>query len=597
MIYAFLMMMVMPMVAYSSQEQIRVDLQEEVDQIVTYNPLSPTSGIWADSNENQSVFNITGYITVSNQNPNGKTISDIYVSLDYTENITLPVYFEGRNGTFVSSDPTSGNLVLHIPEIATGENSTWIYTVNTTSIRSPLNLTTNYSDTKVLAGVNFTLTDTLHNVFDNVPYQLDTCIFNIVLNQTTTPVDFSGIPQDFLFDPTSIAGTDAGNVSYSLDNKTQIWDTLGGDCLNQGSTIDVSYSVSTPYNIPKTGDFSVSNTSLSYELNQTISHLRVVDITAISEGELSFEKKIISPADPILYGSNVTWNVTGYFNTQTNITYNLTQVTLWVSQRNVNGSYTDPNTVDVDPISAANLTIDYFPNALVNTSLSWTSNTWLFNYSDLPSPIVWMDINFTIQNDGTQLVNRSVTRNGNDIHIKELYLIIGYWLEIEKNVTSLGGDQYNIKIDVHNKGNQVTPGDAIVTIYDFVPNSFNLSSPMIYSTSTWYSTATANNSVVGPFNGTLWQWALIPTNVLNTSFDSGPSFNANTTWSAEFNVTGFGDYDVLDVFVTGLDPQKVDGDAGASVQTTVTEILEKFQGTEALFAVVASVLLLIGLVL
>ena len=263
----------------------------------------------------------------------------------------------------------------------------------------------------------------------------------------------------------------------------------------------------------------------------------------------------------------------------------------------MNGSYTDPNTVDVDPISAANLTIDYFPNALVNTSLSWTSNTWLFNYSDLPSPIVWMDINFTIQNDGTQLVNRSVTRNGNDIHIKELYLIIGYWLEIEKNVTSLGGDQYNIKIDVHNKGNQVTPGDAIVTIYDFVPNSFNLSSPMIYSTSTWYSTATANNSVVGPFNGTLWQWALIPTNVLNTSFDSGPAFNANTTWSAEFNVTGFGDYDVLDVFVTGLDPQKVDGDAGASVQTTVTEILEKFQGTEALFAVVASVLLLIGLVL
>ena len=595
-IYSFLIAIIVPSLAFATQEQVRINLQEEGTQVVAYNPLEATTGIWADSNENQSVYNITGYITVTNQNPNGKTISDIYVLFDYTENMTLPQYFTGRNGSFVVNDTASGNIMLHIPEIASGENSTWEYTVNTSAVRPPLNLTTAYSDTKVLAGAEFRLSDTLENVFDNAAFQADTCIYNIVLNQTTTPVDFSGSPQDFLFDPTSIAGTDSTNVTHTADNLTQTWNVRAGNCMNLGDTTDISYNITTPYNIPKTDAFSVSNTTLSYSLNQTISHLRVVDITAVSEGEISFEKQIISPADPVLYGSNVTWNVTGFFNTDTNITYNLTEATFWVSQRNVNGSYTDPNTIDNDPISGTPLNITYYPNVLINTSTPWASNTWLFNYSDLPSPIVWMDINFTIQNDGTQLVNRSVTINDNDIYIKELYLIIGYWLEIEKNVTSLGGDQYSVRIDVHNRGNQVTPGDAIVTIYDFIPETFNVTGAMTYSSSPWYNTAESNNSVAGPFNGTLHQWAIIPTNSLNTSFASGPVQNENTTWYAEYNVTGFGDYEVLDVFVTGLDPQKVEG-AGVSSSPVITEILDKLQGTEALFAVVASVLLLIGLVL
>ena len=65
MIYSFLALMIVPMVSFSSQEQIRVDLQEEVDQVVIYNPLNAASGIWTDSNENQSEYNITGYITVT----------------------------------------------------------------------------------------------------------------------------------------------------------------------------------------------------------------------------------------------------------------------------------------------------------------------------------------------------------------------------------------------------------------------------------------------------------------------------------------------------------------------------------------------------
>jgi hypothetical protein len=581
-------------IVQATQEQIRVDLNEYVTQTVLYNPLKTGDGIWFDANENQSTYSIVGYITVKNNNPNGKTISDIYVSLSNTQNMSLPTYYIGRTGTFVSNNTASGNIILHIPELESGQNSTWTYTVNTTAIRPPLNLSTSYSDTKLLAGDNFTVTDVLENVFDNYGFQTDTCIYGINLTQVTVPVNFSGVPQDYYFTPSTTAGPDASNVSYSADNKTQYWNVLAGGCLYKTNSTSITYDIQTPLNIPKTTDYTVTNTTLIYNLNNTISHLRVIDITAISEGNLSFEKKIVAPSHPTLYGSNVTWNVTGYFNTGTNITYNLSSVTLWVSQRNVNGSYTDPNTVDNDSISNASLTINYAPNVLVNSSTPWASSGWLFNYSDIPSPIVWMDINFTIQNDGTQLINRSVTQNGNDIYIKELYLIIGYWLEINKNITSLGNDSYQIKIDVHNKGNQVTPADSVVTIYDFVPSNFNVSSPMVYSTSPWYTTAASSNNVSGGFNGTLWQWGIIPTNILNTSFAQGPAYNANTTWSVTYNVTGQGDYQVLDVFVTGLDPQQVDG-AGSTQTTIVTEILDRLKGTEGVFAAIASVLLLFSL--
>lgn len=586
------------MAVNATSQQILIEMKEYVNQETWYNPLKPADGIWRDANENQTQYDLEGYLVVTNTNPDGHTISDVWVSLTNTGNITLPVHYQGRNGTFVSNNPASGNLVLHIPELRLGENATFAYSVDNTAIRPVLNFTTSYSDSKLLAGNNITVTDRIHNVFDNYAFQTDTCIYDINITQVTTPVIFSGIPQDYLYITSSIAGADSGNVVFSGDEKTLYWDALAGACLNKDALTSINYEVSTPLNIPKTTHYPMINTTIRYNLNATISHLRVTDILAISEATIDFEKKITKPSHPTLHGSNVTWNVTGYFNTKTNITYVLKDVTFWVSQRNVNGSYTDPNTIDVDTIDGSNLVTSSSPFVLVNSTTPWSSSSWMFNYSDIPSPIVWMDINFSIENDGTQLINRSVTRNGRDIYIKELYLIIGYWLEINKNITSVGEDMYHVRIDVHNKGNQVTPADTIVTIYDFVPSNYNVTGPMVYSSSPWYLTADANNSIIGPYNGTLFQWGLVPTGLggLNTSFAAGPALNVNTTWSVDYNVTGFGDYQLLDVFITGLDPQQVDG-AGSTKSVVVSEIIDRIKSTEGIFAVVASVLLLLGLLL
>jgi hypothetical protein len=580
----------------ATDEQIRVEVNEYVNQTVHFNPLKyigTSHGIWADMGENQSFYDLVGYINVSNQNPMNRTISDIYVQFDNTNNITLPTLFSGRVGTFILNDTVSNSIVLHIPELRGGENSVWIYGINTSAVSPPINFTTEYTVTKTLAGDNFTVTDSIENVFNNLVFQTDTCIYDINLTQTMIPVNFSGTLYDFLFSGSTV-GVDNSNVTYSDFNRVQNWNLLGGNCFFKGDSQEISYNISTPYNIPATTDYPFSNTVLEYKMDNTISHLKVQDITALSEAKIEIEKQILYAAHPTLFGSNVTWNVTALFETSTNITYNITSLTLWVAQRSIISG--DPNTIDNDTISGDLLRVDSTPNELVNNLNPWVSPSWLFNYSDLPSPIVYMDVGFKIDSDGTQLINRSFTQNGNDIYIKEIYLILGYWLEIEKNISSVGNDLYNVKIDVHNKGNQVTPADSLVTVYDFIPSNFAVVSPYVYSASPWYLTAYANHSVNGTFNGSLFQWGIVPSNSLNTSFDAGPDKNENTTWSVEFNLTGQGDYTLLDVFVTGLDPQQVDG-AGSTKSVVVSEVVDRIGSTEGIFATIASVLLLLGLLL
>ena len=110
------------------------------------------------------------------------------------------------------------------------------------------------------------------------------------------------------------------------------------------------------------------------------------------------------------------------------------------------------------------------------------------------------------------------------------------------------------------------------------------------------NSSSSNNSVSGDYNGTLHQWALTPNTSLGTSFAAGSAKTENTTWSATFDVQGTGDYTLLDVFITGLDPQKVDG-AGGTKSVVVSEVLDRIKSVEGIFAVVASVLLLLGLLL
>ena len=578
-----------------SQEQIRVDITEFVNQSISYNPLTAGSGLWTDEYEVSNDLEIVGYINISNMNQNGVTISDLYVTLDNVSRTTTPLLYEGREGTISLSNDLK-NYIIHIPELKFGENSIWQYSVNETISRPPLNVSTKYSQSKILAGESITVTDMIINVFDMPSYNSESCIYGIRYNQTTVPVNFSNLFYNFSFNKSTLVASDDSAYSNFTSSQNMYWDVRNGECLNFDEKEQINYTISAPFNIPKTSHYNMTNSILSYTLNSTISHLRVDDVIGVSEGiKIKEEKKIVEPSDTINYGSNVTWNATGYLESSTDITYKLNSFTMWVAKRE--GIAGDPNTIDNDTISNVSLLYELTPNMIVNKTLPFVAPSWFFNYSDLPTPILYSKADFTIANDGAQLINRTFTRNQNEVYIKELYLIMGYWLDIEKNISAAQDkDTYTIRIDVHNKGNQVTPGNAIVTVYDFVPSEFEVVGSMNYQLSSWYDTASGNNTVSGDeYNGTLYQWGIIPMNVQNTSLAQGPDKNENTTWSVEFNVTGDGDYDLLDVFITGLDPQKVDG-ASASKQVFVTEFVNKFRSTEGIFAAIAGLMLILGLV-
>lgn len=593
------MIFILSPVFASTEAQVSVDISEQVDKEVRYNPLDTGSGIWMGANEELQNLSMTGTVNITNLNTNF-TISDIYVILDNTSRTTTPELLSGRNGTVtVSGD----QYIFHIFELEANESSIWNYTIDETITEPPLNITPSYSDTKVLAGQNVTVNDSILNEFDGPSYTTDSCFYDISLNQTTVPVNLSGSFFDFTFVGTPI--NSSGNYTISNGNRTLYWSLRNGNCLNFGESEFIQYIVNTPFDIPATRNYDMLNSTLEYKVNQTISHLRFDSMRAVvSDGvTLGADKAILGPSDPLLHGSNVTWNGTGMFSIDENITLRLNDFTIWVARRDVS-PIGDPNTIANDTITGTTpLNISYDLDLLVNQSNPWTSPGWLFNYTDLPTPIMYSKANFTIADDGRQLINRSITQNGEDIYIKELYLILGYWLNIEKNITSLGNDSYNVRIDVYNKGSQVTPEDSIVRIYDFVPQEFNVTTDLsqvtnasLYSISPWYDTAYSNSSVSGGgFNGDLLEWGLIPTGVdLNTSFAQGPNRNINNSWSVTFNVTGEGEYDLLDVFITGLDPEQIDG-GSATRGVFVSEFVDKMKSSEGIFAAIASVMLVLGL--
>jgi hypothetical protein len=285
-----------PVAAFAASQQLDIQINEYVNQEVVYNPLRTGGGIWYDANENQTNYNITGEIVVTNVNSNGEDLADIYIAFDFTTNITLPVLDAGRNGTFISNDTSSNSLILHIPQLRNGESSNWTYLVNESNIKPPINMTANYSKTKLLAGDSMNVEDTLENVFNNAAYQTDTCIYEINLTQVTVPINFSGTEQNFTFDPSSIAGSDSGNVAFTSDNQTMYWDVLGGGCLNLTNLTDINYDVTSPSNVPTTDDYVFMNTTLEYNLNQSISHLRVIDINVGWEGAIICFSKLKLPS-------------------------------------------------------------------------------------------------------------------------------------------------------------------------------------------------------------------------------------------------------------------------------------------------------------
>ncbi|MFW5704345.1 MAG: hypothetical protein ACOCXG_00750 [Nanoarchaeota archaeon] len=578
--------------AYAATNVIDVTVTENVYEEVMYNPLKAGTGLWYDSNENQSVYLLNGTILVENNHATDAVyaINLTFDNVDYVSNV---VHASGYNATISLG---ASSLNVFIPEIAAGGNSIVTYDIDNTSVKPPLNFTTSYSGNKVFAGQDFDVTDVVENNL-NGSYPV-TCIYDINITQNAMTANVSGVFSNFTF-ISPITGSDSGNASMSADNRTVYWDTLNNACLTTGTPEDISYGVQSPADISIAADYGFTNTTIAYKLNTTASLLSLTGITAVGDVELTFDKKI----NESLAGDNATWEVYGNISSDSDITVNITEVTFWVSVRDGTGTgFTNPSIIDNDTIDGSSLTTTYNPGvALNNTLAEWssTSNPWYFNYTYSSSPIVWMDLENNIIDDGIQLTNRSITYGNNTIYIKEIYVVTGYWIEISKNITRINNDTYNILITVMNLGNSPTPSNQVVQVYNFLPNTFSLVSPFVYSSSSWYDSVSANETLNDPiYNGTMYQFGILadtnPYNASLAAWDGGS--NANNTWTVTFNVTGEGEFDYEDLFLTGVDPLHVN-DVGSTKTLTSSGIYGVVSAKAEYLLVVAAVVLGLGALL
>jgi len=546
---------------YAATNVIDVTISEYVNEELLYNPLKASSGLYVDANENRSIYSMNGNIFIQNNHAT-EAAQDILLNITGISNIYNVTNSAGKLSYVSEFNTGSDYMILYIPDLGSGDNTTLSYNVNSTTVAPILNFTTSYSDSKIFGGLPLGVTDTVENVMNSSMYP-DTCIYDINITQNALTVIQPSGNLNFTYDDTSMGGLDASNASFTANNRTINWNLFNTACLNSGNLTNINYSVKTPTGLESADDYKFINTSIKYKTNVTISNIQIAVIDASTDLDLSFQKYL----NNTLPGDNASWKISANVSSASEITVNLTSVTLWVSTRNGTGTgFTNPSIRDTDTVTGSDLLKIYNPNIALNSSIADWSNTvpsdeWYFNYTFSSSPIVWMDIENNIINDGVQFTNKSITYANNSIYIKEIYLVTGYWLEIFKNITRLADNNYTVFIEVKNLGTSPTPANQVVYIYNFLPIAFNLTSPFVFSTSTWYNTTSANETLNDAiYNGTMFQYGLLPnSNPSSSSLAAfGGTSNANNTWSVTYNITGSGEFNFEDLFLTGVDPLHVD---------------------------------------
>lgn len=542
-------------VASAAQTRMNVSMTETVYQNVSYAKNF-------DLVESQDYCQIIGIVNVSN--PGAEPIGDIYLNFSNTDNHqTNFTYFAGRAGSQVAGTNPGDIFVIHIVELRANDYSAFNYTVNCSSVPPPIDVTTSYANTatginkKVLAGEQWTINQSLANTLS-----INQDITNINITLEAQNVTWNATTDDFQLSHLLSLG-DYANVGNTSIAKWW-WTPLAGT-IQPSDNPYIVFNMTAPDAVPTSNTYPALKETLSYQVQQLASNLSLDLVRGVADVEFSLNKRIVQPADNQL-SNNVTWEVQANVSVPFNISFNLTKVSLWVT--------TDLDPTNIASFGGQNLTNNITIGQEINQSNPWqtdSSTKWLFNYTDASNdvsarpPIVWMQPYFTILNAYGQIVNSSLTQSGGDYYMKYIYVVNGYWLQIDKNITNVAENQYNIFTLVQNIGNAPTPQGLVVTVYDFVPAEF----------SAWNWAGADNglgsydstSSVAGgSFNGTSYRWTIAPRGAQNASLYAAPA--VNSTWNVSYTVNGSGDYKVSELYVVGLDPRKVEG-AGTHEGITV----------------------------
>lgn len=523
----------------------------------------------------------------------------------------------------------TNTLRIFVPELGKKQSTLMNYTVFADGgqgvlIQSPLDLDTEYLNeysTKILAGHDFKVRDTLTNKPPQAGLNLNITLINITMN--LEPVSWNGSVFNFSFvnltedgDYVNVFACNATggdcntNVTDNFATRTPyqwIWIPNSGT-LNPNQEVNITYDVRAPDSVPTSNSYHFLTQDIYFYIDHVVSNLTVTDVKAKAALQYNLSKQIWNESSD-LRDNNVTWRIDSEISTPINITYNVTNITLWVTHNMNPNNKTALNT----SYNWSSSIINGLLNQSSATFISTQADSWYFDYTDgssasAPPPIIWMKPEYHIYNGYNQILNKSVTQVGKDLYMKYIYVVNGYWLTVDKKIVNYDEDKYNITINVENIGNGFTPDGFVVQVYDFIPSEFNLTenamSDYSYPAGTLFSTplSTSNSA---EYNGTAYKWAISGSRT-NDVGGNGIFYNASFAprgmtingvpdldkWNFSYQVVGKGDYKVTDLYIVGLDPIKVDG-AGASPLIAIKEGL-KSSSYELLFALIVVVLLVVN---
>ena len=445
--------------------------------------------------------------------------------------------------TFSITDFDRDYVVLHVPELRSGQQSIFTYNISSTFVNPPLQIQPTYTNpefnTKVLAGEPFGVRLQVSN---NVTVGALEAV-NITLQAESVNMSQGAVFELFNFTLTNLNTTsgDFANVNQVNDH---LWYWLpNGGTIGVAESFFIDFQIVAPDTVPTSDTYLALSQFLSYRINAAGSELRLKSVRGRAGVVFNETKQIVRPQDAE-QNRNATWRTEPKVGTNNNITFTLERVTMWVTE------VLDPNQ------QYPNLRRDYFPEFDIDLDTTWIGEAWMFNFSDgsnaaNPPPIVWMRPFWIIKNTGNQIVNSSFTVNGTDMYLNYIYVVNGYWLEIQKEVIDVAESQYDIRTRVINRGNGHTPQNMTVTIYDFIPEGFDAFN--------FVPNYGASEAVSGEFTGRAYFWDVGLRTDLQTSFSPRGSLDGLDTFFINYTVNGSGDFRVSDLYIVGLDPRLVDG--------------------------------------
>jgi hypothetical protein len=550
---------------------INVTIREEVYQETSFGE-NYTLSEWQKTCYSEGIINIS--------NDNNETVYDIYISFTNTAFLTDNFTHDSTTKFGNQSQGQPGEkIVINIPELRQFNYSVFTYNISCLGNTPAVDIETSYSNAdhgynaKVLAGANWTINQSITN-----NYVTNKTITNLNITMRTANVTWNDTYNNFSFGGLYSVG-DYTNVTQISSNEW--WWAPNGGNLNWHTNASIKYNTTAALSVPFTATYLAIRESVSFEVDYLFSNLSIDEINGSAKMDINFEKRIIRPTDN-LENHNVTWEITPEVTVPVNITYDINKVTLWVTEN------LDP-TNKTENTNWGLLEVNYTgsPMKQINMTNSWgnSSYVWTFNYTDganaaNPPPIVWMRSEYLIANQWGQIYNYTQSVAGNDIYLKYIYVVHGYWLEVSKNVSNIGEDQYQIDIHVENIGNGWTPEFEKVTVYDFIPNEFAEwdMGPAAYDCLSGGSACTnlSIGTVGDDFYGMSYRWDIEWKGTMNSSLGpkNGPNAvtSGNYSWNVSYKVNGTGPYRVTDLYIVGLDPLKVDGAFTSPIITIISGI-------------------------